>query len=1263
MKNNPLYDTNFLYELDHYRNRIVYVRMLSLTTENYPIEQIEGVATGGSITVDGSSAVRRVISLTMTTKNLNINNIYWGLNARVKIEVGLENKFNANYPDIIWFPQGVFLITEFKTNSQVNNYTITLTGKDKMCLLNGDMGGVFNAETDIGTEQYWDEDLKKYVIEKKTLQYVIKEMIHHYAKESLGNIVVRLNPGYDILSNRTGLTLYVVEDQNGEPSEVKTSQDDLASYYDEDGQVVKKRYYIAGSHALIDFSNMPKNFIYHYMSDEDRNSLIAGEMLTVSTPVVDDDNNRYTIRKIENKEDIGYQIHELDFPDDLIAAPGDTVTSILDKIIERFPMYHYFYNINGQFVFQPRNTYVNTSWNSGAYYEDQYFILPMALSRKVVYSFEGNQIVQALQNNPKFNEIKNDFTVWGTRTLPSGVEQKIHMRYAIDEKPKYYVTFPRGEDGRKDLYITKEYYEEAKNKLIGKVRTNWLDKKTKPPAYLLNATYYSYESYINDKNADLIPVSYTEDELNEKWWDILEWAEYYKEIFGEYPTQALKDYGVTGAIAAFTFPDGSQVIVEPDGAKRKMSYSQYPLIRIKYAAVDSSTSLSNAMLIFDTYAETGNPFIGPIRTDPTGHKNYSWNPFQHGFHNCGHTYKQFMDRANGLSDAHMGGFATEPGEVQSWIYNPQIPKEKETEAIKHIEELNDAYNLHIVDWREIIYQMALDYYAHGHEDEFHISIFHNNDLYKYEIPRIYTYYGMTKYEQYYHDIEGFWRTLYIPRYQREAYLSNFRKLTGIRHEVPDSITWAEDNESYEYNENLTTSSIYTNSLSEDKVYFYFDQSGTVRYYDVEGNPPLTDASGLIYTRDILVKRDLAIKEKKDEYDSLNLEINDKLAENSTLYTQIRTGDLTVTIPSKQVYDTETEELITDDENYYAINLNKKELLKYYTEEEVNGLIVDVYTNDGSEVQLKIRKTINNDFHTFIGGSHYRINGIDYGILKDMMYVYFPEEDKDTQLIFTTVIPIQKLSEVVSNNTARINELSNRLVPLQTELQQVQQALCPYSLFYTCETNEEDFYGNIEYTPNGYPIYTEYTAEEESLVGEYNKNIVYNPQELIFWFDFFDANSLGLGQFSVPAIGDRPEVEQNESIKALIYQDVPDFIFVKKENYEKDPNNLAYYDYKTIILDEGDFFRDAIDNGDIRVSTRHTTALESIDNMLYEKAYCNEEIQLTTVPIYYLEPNIIVSARDENQLVNGYYILSKMTIPLTYNGTMKSTLIRVPERIY
>jgi hypothetical protein len=57
-----------------------------------------------------------------------------------------------DYPDIIWFKQGIYLITSFKyivnTNGTDNIY---ITGKDKMALLNGDISGTFTHAIDVGT--------------------------------------------------------------------------------------------------------------------------------------------------------------------------------------------------------------------------------------------------------------------------------------------------------------------------------------------------------------------------------------------------------------------------------------------------------------------------------------------------------------------------------------------------------------------------------------------------------------------------------------------------------------------------------------------------------------------------------------------------------------------------------------------------------------------------------------------------------------------------------------------------------------------------------------------------------------------------------------------------------------------------------------------------------------------------------------------------------------------------------------------------------
>jgi hypothetical protein len=100
---NPLYDKDFLYELSHEKEREVYARITSLTQDEKPIEYIEGKVTAGSVNIDGASAIRRSCSLTLVAKDVNINDFYWGLNTKFKLEIGLKNKYNSNYPEIIWF--------------------------------------------------------------------------------------------------------------------------------------------------------------------------------------------------------------------------------------------------------------------------------------------------------------------------------------------------------------------------------------------------------------------------------------------------------------------------------------------------------------------------------------------------------------------------------------------------------------------------------------------------------------------------------------------------------------------------------------------------------------------------------------------------------------------------------------------------------------------------------------------------------------------------------------------------------------------------------------------------------------------------------------------------------------------------------------------------------------------------------------------------------------------------------------------------------
>jgi len=110
------------------------------------------------------------------------------------------------------------------------------------------------------------------------------------------------------------------------------------------------------------------------------------------------------------------------------------------------------------------------------------------------------------------------------------------------------------------------------------------------------------------------------------------------------------------------------------------------------------------------------------------------------YNGCTHYYEYFLERA-------LEGLGT------SYIYKPEIPESEGGDVSNIVVDImkNRVYNQ---DWREIIYQMALDYYQHGQEEDFEQRIIENN----------YPYYptGLTGYESYYIDLQGFWRQLYYP---------------------------------------------------------------------------------------------------------------------------------------------------------------------------------------------------------------------------------------------------------------------------------------------------------------------------------------------------------------------------------------------------------------------------------------------------------------------------------------------------------------------
>ena len=413
------YSKDFLEELMQQQHRVIYGKITSLNIQELPIETIEGKITTGSVNIDGASAVRRTCSLSMVAENINFSEYLWSLNTKFKLEVGIENNIDLSLPKIIWFPQGIFVITSFSSSLSASGYTINLSGKDKMCLLNGENGGNLPFEVDFGAFQEKDADGNIRII-KYSLKDIIREAIHHYGNEPFYNIIINDldNMGRELQEYKLDTPLYLIRPENDTLQYFQgTLNGDMKIWIDgQQSQIKNIPQYDVLISSDLESSNEPKSTVFN-----------LSEMEGAAN---------YCAAKISYGQTLGYTVTDMVYAGDLIAKAGETITSVLDKIKNMLGNYEYFYDLDGRFIFQEQKNYLNTAWaplqttSEGIEY--------VVDNDRIQFNFTGNKLITAFNNTPNLSNLKNDYVVWGTRKSSTGKELPVHMRYAIDIKPQAY---------------------------------------------------------------------------------------------------------------------------------------------------------------------------------------------------------------------------------------------------------------------------------------------------------------------------------------------------------------------------------------------------------------------------------------------------------------------------------------------------------------------------------------------------------------------------------------------------------------------------------------------------------------------------------------------------------------------------------------------------------------------------------------------------------------------------------------------------------
>lgn len=387
-----LRDKNFLKTIDRISLKEEFAKITILNWQERPIEDIQGKVSSGTLNINGNSSLRRTCSLTILIdeNNSNITSVKNSLsiNKKIKLDIGIKNNTSqySEY-DIIWFPLGTYIISSVSitnTNSQITSASLQL--KDKMCLLNGECGGLLPASVTFSSYDTLDAN-GAYQTEQPTIYTIIKYVVNYFGGEQLPKILI---------------------------SDVD--------------ERVRKVMKWTGSNPLYitQYTSTTSGVQYGATTDKQQ----VDEALAAGTI------DSYT--EYKSGQDVGYIYTDFIYPGELIGDAGNSVCDILDKIKSALGNYEYFYDLDGNFIFQEIKNYLNTSKSTTDLNDmEQNDYLIDITKGKSVYTFDDSFLISSYSNAPQYSMIKNDYIVWGMREdATTGATYPIRYHLAIDTKPQ-----------------------------------------------------------------------------------------------------------------------------------------------------------------------------------------------------------------------------------------------------------------------------------------------------------------------------------------------------------------------------------------------------------------------------------------------------------------------------------------------------------------------------------------------------------------------------------------------------------------------------------------------------------------------------------------------------------------------------------------------------------------------------------------------------------------------------------------------------------
>lgn len=1126
-----LQDTAFLLEMDNYPIREQLCKVVVLNFDESPLREITGSIVSGSLTIDGSSACRRTVSLSMVTDDPNVNELDWQIHTKYVLYIGLKNFVNKKYDDIIWFPQGMFIATSISSTSNLQGLTISLQGKDKMCLLDGSVGGSVFADHDFGRLEITNAD-GTITYEDLPIWRIIREAIHTYAHEPYENIMIN-----DLEDIAVELLDYKMKGQGAFIYEISRTPD--FTVYDND--------------FALDTDEMGIRFLDTWgYQDQD-------EGTTVYSLAQGGETYYFRVQKhLTYGDTAGYRRTELTYPGEFVIQAGGSITSMLDKITKLLGEFEYFYDIYGRFIFQRKKIYHNVVWNGVAPSDASNGYFSSSEAAQVMYDLANGQNVESFSNKPNLLNVRNDWVIWGEIGGGDKQQYPCHLRYAIDDKPIIYHCLSDGlwyltDD--KYSYEDGKWYEQLQN---SKVEISPSDERVALAARDQDVVISDFE------RAQLPYVSVASNSLptpvGSKFWGpkwnptkkttgCVDWRELLYRMAIDYGQAQARVETLSSARDNTTILQ----IVDIERLIKLYKDTDEP----GTPATSGETQLGKVLCGNFTTKNIYNTDIASYWPQHNAAQALNEMKRYYGFWIWDNTIKRFRHiRMEDLEDVNKKRMENKQTLLtwSQWLRmcNKEIYFSLQSDS-DYFQPLNEREGGAGV--RQIYSVVPVRGLGYLNDSDNKVGFVNRIYAFMREI-QMWEERLMSRYEIYFADLLAFWPIMY-------------RTINDLSE---------------------------TMDLSEDdlaNVHSRANANMRLSLIDIVG--PITNFEASY----------------KSTYNRTDISTDERIlkfrAAANTLWQSLIT-QLTHLVGSNEVLTTQIGgEVIS------AIVLNNSD----------SGAVATIPTGY-NPIDVYESTTLQNWY-----------NALRKCIL-DILEAIKPNNANPN--LYITPDTVKTYYDNYKNGYG--TWIGVGATALQFDLDQEGDSR---SLL-------DDVYKRWE--ENGYwdPDIIYYCINPSDTTN-YNLLKFLAPENMLFWFDFLDANA-DLGKYKIAVIGHRPKVINDNNVKAIFFRDTPNVLFQEPDERQPEDHNLSYV-YLQLSDGLAQYFH---------ISTQGKSAKDELDTLLYETTYYQDTITINCLPIYYLEPNNRIRAVDNNTGICGEYVIKSLSISLSYDGMMSVQANKAADRI-